>query len=80
MAPSLRTARSRSRSPAQSCWGDIDGSGLVNGDDLAILAYAWLATPASPNWYAPADLTGDGVVNGDDLAVVAYGWLQCIPK
>ena len=62
------------------CWGDIDGSGMVNGDDLAILAYAWLATPADPNWYAPADLTGDNVVNGDDLAVVAYGWLQCIPK
>ena len=61
------------------CWGDIDASGMVNGDDLAILAYAWLATPADPNWYAPADLTGDNVVNGDDLAVVAYGWLQCIP-
>ena len=61
------------------CWGDIDGSGMVNGDDLAILAYAWLATPADANWYAPADLTGDNVVNGDDLAVVAYGWLQCIP-
>ena len=62
------------------CWGDIDDSGMVNGDDLAILAYAWLSTPTSANWYAPADLTGDGVVNGDDLAVVAYGWLQCIPK
>ena len=59
------------------CWGDTDNNGFVDGDDLAILAYAWLSTPTSGNWFAPADLTFDGVVNGDDLGIVAYGWLQC---
>lgn len=57
-------------------WGDIDMNGFVDGDDLAILAYAWLQGPNDPQWYAPADLDGSGFVDGDDLAILAYGWLQ----
>ena len=46
--------------------GDLDGDGLVNGFDLAILLSAW-GTPA-------ADLNGDGTTNGADLTSLLSAW------
>lgn len=48
---------------------DLDGDGVVDGDDLAVLLGSWGACAA-----CPADLNGDGVVDGEDLAVLIGAW------
>ena len=48
--------------------GDINGDGVVDGQDLARLLGSW-GTAASG-----ADLNGDGVVDGQDLAILLAGW------
>lgn len=47
---------------------DLNGDGVVNSADIAVLLSAWGATNS------PYDLTGDGVVSGADLAVVLFHW------
>ena len=47
---------------------DIDGNGLINGADLAIVLSAF-GTASSG-----ADIDGNGIVNGSDLAAVLAGW------
>lgn len=48
--------------------GDLDGNGLVDAADLAILLGAWgLSDPA-------ADLDGSGAVDAADLAIVLGAW------
>jgi len=49
--------------------GDVNGDGLVNGADLAMILGSWGACPG-----CPADVTGDGVVNGADIAIVLGNW------
>jgi len=51
------------------CAGDVNGDGVVDGVDLALLLGGW-ATPTG-------DLDGDGVVNGSDLAVLLGAWGPC---
>ena len=46
--------------------GDLDGNGIVNGDDLGRLLTAWGGTEA--------DIDGDGVVDGDDLGILLVDW------
>ena len=46
--------------------GDLDGNGVVDGADLAILLGAW-----GTNQY---DLDGDGIVGGSDLAILLGDW------
>ena len=46
---------------------DLDGNGVVNGDDLGVLLTAWGTAHF-------ADLTLDGVVNGDDLGRLLVDW------
>ena len=48
--------------------GDLNGYGVVNGADLAILL------GALGEGGVPADLNGDGVVNGADLAILLGNW------
>ncbi|MFG0276214.1 MAG: S8 family serine peptidase [Phycisphaerales bacterium] len=55
-----------------ACLGDIDGDGVVNGQDLGELLGEW-----GQNRSAPYDLTGDGVVNGNDLGVLLGMWGPC---
>ena len=43
--------------------GDLNGDGVVNASDLAILLNAW-------GGGGPADLNGDGTVNAQDMAVL----------
>jgi len=52
-------------------FGDIDGSGRVDGHDLALLGHAFGSVPGDSRWLAEADLNGDGVVDGEDLARLA---------
>lgn len=50
---------------------DLNGDGVVNGTDLAIVLGAWGPCQRVP---CPADLTGDGAVDGADLAVLLGQW------
>lgn len=47
---------------------DLDGDGIVDGVDLAILLAAWGSAGG------PADINGDGTVDGSDLAVLLARW------
>jgi choice-of-anchor B domain-containing protein len=49
-------------------FGDLNGDGLVNGADLAIMLSAW--GTSNPT----ADLNNDGVVGGADLASLLGAW------
>lgn len=50
--------------------GDLNGDGVVNGQDLAFILGYW-GNCSSP---CPADLNSDGVVNGADLANQLGSW------
>ncbi|HEY4311278.1 MAG TPA: dockerin type I domain-containing protein, partial [Pirellulales bacterium] len=52
--------------------GDANGDGIVNAQDLALIASNWL-TPGPIG-----DVNGDGIVNAQDIAVVASNWLATI--
>lgn len=49
-------------------WGDINGDGIVNGADLALVLGAWGTSDTA------TDLNDDGTVNGADLALVLGAW------
>ena len=55
----------------ESCQGDFNRDGLVDGSDLAQLFQAW----GSPG--GPEDLTGDGLVDGADLGFLLLAWGEC---
>lgn len=50
--------------------GDLNGDGVVNGTDLAILLSVWNTSGSGTG----ADLNGDGMVNGADLAALLSVW------
>jgi hypothetical protein len=63
--------------------GDVNGDGVVDGKDMAIVAlafgsfgpnYLYPGSPPSKNWNIAADLNADGVVDGADLAIVALNF------
>jgi formylglycine-generating enzyme required for sulfatase activity len=54
---------------AGDCTGDLDGSGTVDGADLAVLLGAWGPCPG-----CVADLNGSGAVDAADLAVLLGLW------
>lgn len=54
---------------ATPCPADLDGSGAVDGADLAILLAAWGS--------AGADLDADAVTSGSDLAILLAAWGPC---
>lgn len=53
----------------EPCPPDVDGNGVLNLDDIAGFAEAYLASDLA------ADLTGDGVLNLDDVAAFADAFL-----
>ncbi|MBC23209.1 MAG: hypothetical protein CMJ32_04750 [Phycisphaerae bacterium] len=57
-------------SPAIACTGDINGSGVVDGEDLALLLAAWKQS-------GQGDLDGNGVIDGSDLALLLGNWGEC---
>ncbi|MFM8817754.1 MAG: SUMF1/EgtB/PvdO family nonheme iron enzyme [Phycisphaerales bacterium] len=73
IASILMAAAACSGALAQSCPGDIDGNGEVDGEDLGILLSAWgRCTPGAPT--CPSDLNGDAFVNADDLGLLLGQW------
>ena len=53
--------------------GDVNGDGIVNGLDIAMVASHW------GDGYGPGDANSDGIVNGLDIAAIASHWLQTGP-
>ncbi len=51
-------------------FGDLNGDGIVNTQDLAIISSNWLATGSG----VAGDVNGDGIVNSQDLALVSSAW------
>lgn len=56
--------------PEPPCIGDLNGDGVVNGADLAILAAGWGGAGLG-------DLNGNGIVDGSDLAILLAAWGPC---
>ena len=63
------------------CDADVNGDGIVDGDDLGDLFAAWGPCPACPDpeepqcpELCPADLDLNGVVDGDDLGDLFLSW------
>jgi hypothetical protein len=54
--------------------GDINGDGVVDMQDLLILAAAFGSAPGDTNWNPACDLGGYGVVNTQDLLLLAANW------
>jgi hypothetical protein len=53
-------------------WLDLNGDGVVNELDCAILVQNWRATAqSSPSRYTFGDINGDGVIDDKDLRIVA---------
>lgn len=61
---------------AQSCVGDIDADGVVNGADLGVLLSYWGPQTSDPVSVA-CDLDGNGDVDGADLGLLLSNWGGC---
>jgi formylglycine-generating enzyme required for sulfatase activity len=61
------------RASAQSCAGDLNNDGIINGADLGQLLAAW-----GPCESCAADLNMNGVVDGADLGVQLGNWGECV--
>lgn len=61
----------------RQCPADLDGSGVVDGADLASLLTTWGACPAPTAGPCLADFNGDGVVDGEDMAFLLANWGPC---
>ena len=57
--------------PLPNCISDINGDGVVNGSDLALLLNSW------GGWDVDADLNNDGAVDGFDLSLMLSKWNTC---
>jgi hypothetical protein len=55
------------------CTLDLDGDGIVNGRDLAVVLSSWEVGPGS----GPGDVSGDGDTDAVDLAVILANWGSC---
>lgn len=61
-----------SASRAQSCTGDLNGDGVIDGADLGAQLSAW-----GPCAGCAADINGSGVVDGADLGLLLGAWGTC---
>lgn len=57
------------------CLGDLNGSGTVDGADLALVLGNWGACPLCAA--CASDITGNCMVDGADLAIVLGQWGPC---
>lgn len=73
------TVLARHEALAGACLGDVDGSGFVDGFDLAQVGRAFASIVGQPHYSAAADLNQDAQVDGDDLAFVAAALGQTCP-
>jgi hypothetical protein len=59
--------------PAPSC-PDLDGSGIVDANDLILAIAQWGRRPGGAG--SSADLNGDGLVDVHDLRMILNAWLE----
>jgi hypothetical protein len=60
------------------CPGDINGSGIVDADDLVIVILTWGPCPQLPEpCHANVATPSNNAVDSDDLVVVILGWGPC---
>ncbi|HEY4311300.1 MAG TPA: dockerin type I domain-containing protein [Pirellulales bacterium] len=52
-------------------YGDANGDGIVNTQDLATIASQW----SHNGYFLQGDLNNDGIVNAQDLALASSNWL-----
>jgi hypothetical protein len=52
-------------------FADLNGDGVINIIDVAIVARAFETKPGDKNWNSNADLNNDGIINIVDVATVA---------
>jgi hypothetical protein len=52
-------------------WGDVNGDGVVDCADLAIVKVSFGPKTGQPGFNTQADVNHDGVVNILDLSIVA---------
>ena len=57
---------------SEVCSADVNGDGVVNAADLALLLGTWGQSPGHP-----ADSDNDGVVDAADLAQLLGAWGRC---
>jgi hypothetical protein len=55
---------------AVTCFGDLNGDGVVNGADLGLLLGNWAGIGVG-------DLNDDGIVDGADLGLLLGAWGIC---
>jgi parallel beta-helix repeat protein len=55
-------------------FGDINGDGTVDVNDLILLAEAYGATSTSPNWNPDADLNDDGIIDVYDQQLLSQNY------
>ena len=67
-----RVLPDRTDEPTPPCPGDYDGSGAIDGGDLARILAFW---NQKSEVY---DLTGDGRIDGADLAMILANWGSCV--
>jgi hypothetical protein len=53
---------------------DINGDGLVDIKDAALIGVAWMATVDSPRYDVRCDLNGDGIINIEDVTIFSNAW------
>jgi hypothetical protein len=59
--------------------GDINGDGIVNMKDVALVAKALGSRPGDSNWNANADLDGNGIIDQKDLSIVLSNFGEAFP-
>ena len=65
------------RAPAQSCAGDLNVDGVIDGGDLGTLLALW-GPVTSSSWVSQAcDLDSSGRVDGADLGTLLASWGAC---
>jgi parallel beta-helix repeat protein len=60
-------------------FGDINGDGKVNLQDLVLLANAYSSKPGDAKWNPNADIDGNGIVGLTDLVIMAQHYGQQYP-
>jgi len=60
--------------PVNTCPGDLDDNGTVNGADLSILLAYWGKVTSKQS---AADFDENGIVDGADLQLLLKDWGPC---
>ena len=66
--------------PVPYAFIDLNGDGVVDGQDFAIFAAAWRTTEDDLAWNPPCDFFADGVIDARDLEAFMDAWTHALAK